>query len=63
MYYPEGLGTVLEEKNIRAAPKEIVHNNTGFQGRDLLVVNQAAAARLDSTRCKSSLGLFDGFYE
>lgn len=54
MYYPEGLGTVLEEKDIRAAPKEIVHRNTGFQGRDLLVVNQAAAAKLDSTR-KSSL--------
>ncbi|KAG0229143.1 DiGeorge syndrome critical region protein 14 [Mortierella sp. GBA43] len=50
MYYPEGFGTLLEEKDIRAAPKEIIHRNTGFQGRDLLVVNQAAAAKLDSTR-------------
>ncbi|KAF9942055.1 hypothetical protein BGZ65_011356 [Modicella reniformis] len=49
MFYPEGFGTRLDEKDIRAAPKEIVHSNTGFQGRDLLVVNQAAADRIDST--------------
>ncbi|KAG0203123.1 DiGeorge syndrome critical region protein 14 [Mortierella sp. GBA30] len=47
MYFPEGLGTELEEKLIRGNPKEIVHKNTGFQGQDLLVVNQAAASKFD----------------
>ncbi|KAI7829002.1 nuclear protein Es2-domain-containing protein [Gamsiella multidivaricata] len=49
MYYPEGLGTHLDEETIRASPKEIAHRNTGFQGRDLLMVNQAAAAKIDPT--------------
>ncbi|KAF9960791.1 DiGeorge syndrome critical region protein 14 [Mortierella alpina] len=47
MYFPEGLGTQLDEKTIRGNPKEILHRNTGFQGQDLLVVNQAAASKLD----------------
>ncbi|KAG0330044.1 DiGeorge syndrome critical region protein 14 [Dissophora globulifera] len=47
MYNPEGLGTHLDERSIRASPKEIVHHNTSFQGRDLLVVNQAAAAKIN----------------
>ncbi|KAF9572228.1 DiGeorge syndrome critical region protein 14 [Mortierella alpina] len=47
MYFPEGLGTQLDEKTSRGNPKEIVHRNTGFQGQDLLVVNQAAASKLD----------------
>ncbi|KAI1310548.1 DiGeorge syndrome critical region protein 14 [Mortierella claussenii] len=45
MYYPEGLGTNVALESIRAAPKEIVHRNTGFHGQDLLVVNQAAARK------------------
>ncbi|KAF9095239.1 hypothetical protein BGX23_000848 [Mortierella sp. AD031] len=49
MYPPEGLGTNLDEKSIRGQPKEIVHRNTGFQGQDLLVINQAAAAKFDPT--------------
>ncbi|KAF9275832.1 DiGeorge syndrome critical region protein 14 [Mortierella alpina] len=49
MYFPEGLGTQLDEKTIRGNPKEIVHKNTGFQGQDLLVVNQAAASKFDPT--------------
>ncbi|KAI8601469.1 nuclear protein DGCR14 [Dissophora ornata] len=49
MYNPEGLGTLLDEKTIRGSPKEIVYRNTSFQGRDLLVVNQAAAAKIDPT--------------
>ncbi|KAF9107351.1 hypothetical protein BGX29_006559 [Mortierella sp. GBA35] len=49
MYPPEGLGTNLDEKSIRGHPKEIVHRNTGFQGQDLLVINQAAAAKFDPT--------------
>ncbi|CAO3569177.1 unnamed protein product [Mortierella alpina] len=47
MYFPEGLGTQLDEKAIRGNPKEILHKNTGFQGQDLLVVNQAAASKFD----------------
>ncbi|KAF9177864.1 DiGeorge syndrome critical region protein 14 [Haplosporangium sp. Z 767] len=47
MYFPEGLGTSLDEKSLRGNPKEIVHKNTSFQGRDLLVVNQTAAAKID----------------
>ncbi|ORY96044.1 nuclear protein DGCR14 [Lobosporangium transversale] len=53
MYFPEGLGTNLDLGSTRAAPKEVVHRNTGFQGRDLLVVNQAAAkkaSRIDSLK-------------
>jgi len=51
MYFPEGLGTQLDEKAIRGNPKEIVHKNTGFQGQDLLVVNQSAASKFDSAPC------------
>ncbi|KAG0259424.1 DiGeorge syndrome critical region protein 14 [Mortierella polycephala] len=47
MYFPEGLGTNLDEKSLRGSPKGIIHQNTSFQGRDLLVVNQAAAAKFD----------------
>ncbi|KAG0298242.1 DiGeorge syndrome critical region protein 14 [Linnemannia gamsii] len=47
MYAPEGLGTTLDEKSIRGNPKEIVHRNTSFQGQDLLMVNQTAAAKVD----------------
>ncbi|KAF9980821.1 DiGeorge syndrome critical region protein 14 [Mortierella antarctica] len=47
MYFPEGLGTQLDEKTTRGNPKEIVHRNTSFQGQDLLVVNQAAASKFD----------------
>ncbi|KAF9123171.1 DiGeorge syndrome critical region protein 14 [Mortierella sp. 14UC] len=47
MYAPEGLGTTLDEKSIRGNPKEIVHRNTGFQGQDLLMINQTAAAKFD----------------
>ncbi|KAF9929390.1 hypothetical protein FBU30_001594 [Linnemannia zychae] len=47
MFAPEGLGTVLDERSIRGNPKEIVHRNTGFQGQDLLVINQKAAAKFD----------------
>ncbi|KAH7045550.1 nuclear protein DGCR14 [Linnemannia elongata] len=47
MYAPEGLGTNLDEKTIRGNPKEIVHRNTSFQGQDLLIVNQTAAAKFD----------------
>ncbi|KAF9907989.1 DiGeorge syndrome critical region protein 14 [Linnemannia zychae] len=47
MYAPEGLGTTLDEKSIRGNPKEIVHKNTGFQGQDLMMINQAAAAKFD----------------
>ncbi|KAF9550974.1 DiGeorge syndrome critical region protein 14 [Mortierella hygrophila] len=47
MYAPEGLGTNLDEKSIRGNPKEIVHRNTSFQGQDLLIVNQTAAAKFD----------------
>ncbi|KAF9951847.1 DiGeorge syndrome critical region protein 14 [Mortierella alpina] len=53
MYFPEGLGTQLDEKTIRGNPKEIVHKNTGFQGQDLLVVNQAAASKFDPAPCTS----------
>ncbi|KAF8985968.1 hypothetical protein BGZ46_000054 [Entomortierella lignicola] len=49
MYNPEGLGTTLDLITTRGEPKEIVHRNTGFQGRDLLVVNQKAAAKVDPT--------------
>jgi len=55
MYAPEGLGTSLDEKSIRAKPKEIVHMNTGFQGQDLLVVNQTAAAKFDPTQCRPQI--------
>ncbi|KAF9433725.1 DiGeorge syndrome critical region protein 14 [Entomortierella beljakovae] len=48
MYFPEGLGTTLNLDNTRGEPKEIVHRNTGFQGLDLLVVNQKAASKVDS---------------
>ncbi|KAG0272550.1 DiGeorge syndrome critical region protein 14 [Linnemannia exigua] len=47
MYGPEGLGTNIDEKSIRGNPKEIVHRNTGFQGQDLLMINQTAAAKFD----------------
>jgi len=52
MYQPEGLGTDLNDRIIRGNPKEISHANTAFQGTDLLVVNQAAAAKFDPTPCK-----------
>ncbi|KAG0226478.1 DiGeorge syndrome critical region protein 14 [Actinomortierella wolfii] len=49
MYYPEGLGTTLiQDDLLRGRPKEIVHRNTGFQGQDLLVINQTAAAKIDA---------------
>lgn len=54
MYAPEGLGTNLDEKTIRGNPKEIVHRNTSFQGQDLLIVNQTAAAKFDPAPCKLS---------
>ncbi|KAF9112996.1 hypothetical protein BGX27_002392 [Mortierella sp. AM989] len=47
MYLPDGLGTTLNQDTARGEPKEIVHRNTGFEGRDLLVVNQKAAAKVD----------------
>ncbi|KAG0051084.1 DiGeorge syndrome critical region protein 14 [Gryganskiella cystojenkinii] len=47
MYLPEGLGSDLNDRAIRGNPKEIAHANTAFQGHDLLVVNQAAAAKFD----------------
>ncbi|KAG0252024.1 hypothetical protein DFQ27_008320 [Actinomortierella ambigua] len=50
MYYPEGLGTYLVQGDLlRGSPKEIVHRNTGFQGQDLLVLNQTAAAKIDAS--------------
>ncbi|KAF9582463.1 DiGeorge syndrome critical region protein 14 [Lunasporangiospora selenospora] len=47
MYFPEGLGTNLDQSLIRGNPKEIVHSNTSFQGHDLLVVNKTAAAKVN----------------
>ncbi|GJJ72964.1 protein DGCR14 [Entomortierella parvispora] len=49
MYQPDGLGSDLNDRIIRGNPKEISHANTAFQGTDLLVVNQAAAAKFDPT--------------
>ncbi|KAF9175127.1 DiGeorge syndrome critical region protein 14 [Mortierella sp. AD011] len=51
MYQPEGLGTTLNLDTARGKPKEIVHRNTGFQGQDLLVVNQKAAAKVNPKTC------------
>ncbi|KAG0374513.1 hypothetical protein BGX24_010320 [Mortierella sp. AD032] len=47
MFSPEGLGTNIDETSIRGNPKEIIYRNTGFQGQDLLMINQTAAARFD----------------
>ncbi|KAG0031222.1 DiGeorge syndrome critical region protein 14 [Podila clonocystis] len=47
MYFPEGLGTNLLDEMSRGSPKEIVHNNTNFPDRDLLVVNESAASKID----------------
>ncbi|KAG0339344.1 DiGeorge syndrome critical region protein 14 [Podila horticola] len=47
MYFPEGLGTNLLDEISRGSPKEIVHNNTNFPDRDLLVVNESAASKID----------------
>lgn len=55
MYFPEGLGTHLLDDMSRGSPKEIVHNNTNFPDRDLLVVNQSAASKIDPTPCTYSL--------
>ncbi|KAI9242216.1 MAG: nuclear protein DGCR14 [Podila humilis] len=49
MYFPEGLGSDLLDGMSRGSPKEIVHNNTNFPDRDLLVVNQSAASKIDPT--------------
>ncbi|KAF9970438.1 DiGeorge syndrome critical region protein 14 [Actinomortierella ambigua] len=58
MYFPEGVGTTLVQGDLlRGNPKEIVHRNTGFQGQDLLVLNQTAAAKIDAS---SSLDGKDG---
>lgn len=55
MYFPEGLGTDLLDGMSRGSPKEIIHNNTNFPDRDLLVVNQSAASKIDPTPCKYSI--------
>lgn len=52
MYFPEGLGTNLLDEISRGSPKEIVHNNTNFPDRDLLVVNESAASKIDPAPCK-----------
>ncbi|KAK3842316.1 MAG: nuclear protein Es2-domain-containing protein [Linnemannia gamsii] len=47
MFSPEGLGTNIDETSIRGNPKEIIYRNTGFQGQDLLMISQTAAAKFD----------------
>ncbi|KAG0347615.1 hypothetical protein BG004_007376 [Podila humilis] len=47
MYFPDGVGTTLDS-NARGNPKEIIHSNTNFQDRDLLVLNPTAASKIEA---------------